>query len=73
MQCMSNLPPMFICEFCSYEVRPDALGVCKKVTGWVENKKNGTSSTVIRKHVHGVYAHKVCLEIPDTSQRLELF
>jgi hypothetical protein len=65
---------MYVCEVCGNEVLPDALGVCKKITGWVENKKTGTGNSVIRKYVHGVYAHRVCLEIPDTSaDRLTLF
>jgi hypothetical protein len=58
---------MFVCEVCGHGLRPDDLGVCKKVTGWVENKKTGTGTHIYRKYVHGVYAHKVCIEIPDKS------
>lgn len=71
---MSMMPPMYVCEICGHGLRPDDLGVCKKVTGWVENKKTGTGSTVIRKYEHGVFAHKVCLETKQAdANQMELF
>lgn len=53
---------MFTCDYCGEGLRPDALGVAKRVTGWTENRKGGGANAIRFPETATGYAHTVCLE-----------
>lgn len=53
---------VYRCDYCQQPLRPDALGVARRVTGWVENRKNGGANAVRYPEAPTGYAHIVCLD-----------
>jgi len=52
----------FTCDFCHEPLRPEALGIAKRLTGWVENRKGGGAHAIRFPETPSGYAHTVCLE-----------
>ena len=53
----------YTCDYCHQPLKPDAIGVSRRVTGWVANRgKTGGGNAVKHPGPPTGYAHNVCLE-----------
>lgn len=58
----------YTCDYCQRPLRPDALGVSRRVTGWIANRgKTGGGNAVRYPGSPTGYAHNVCLEAAHTG------
>ena len=69
--------PNYKCHFCGDPVDPNQIGVYKRVTGWVENRKSGGAHAVALPSPPTGYACRICMEIKRSKssrgQRESLF
>jgi len=70
---MSALPPLYTCEFCGNEVRPEHPGTWRLITGWVQSRKQGGANAVRYPSAPQAYACELCMKLkqyeapePDT-------
>lgn len=60
----------FVCDYCHLPLNPDAVGVSRRVTGWVANRgKTGGGNAVKYPGPPTGFAHNVCLEAAHTGPR----
>lgn len=52
----------FTCDICRNPLNPDGLGVSRRVTGWVANRKQGGANAIKYPGPPTGFAHTVCLE-----------
>lgn len=41
-----GLPPLFVCDVCGCAVNPEQVGVWRRVTGWVQNRRSGGANHI---------------------------
>ena len=74
MMAHDNLPR---CTFCNEAItKPLDPGVWRKVTGWVQSRKQGGANAVKYPSEPLAYAHAICLEterLRGTFDQLEMF
>ena len=51
------------CHFCGMTMNPTSLGVFKRVTGWVENRKSGGAHALSLPGPPTAYACKPCMDV----------
>lgn len=59
----TSLPPLFSCEFCGTRVDPDGVGVFKRVTGWVQNKRGGHNGSISLPIPVGGLCCRLCMDL----------
>jgi hypothetical protein len=52
----------YTCDYCYAPIKPDAIGISRRVTGWAENRKQGGANAIRYPETPTGYAHNVCLE-----------
>lgn len=60
---MSALTPLYACEYCGTEVKPDAPGTWRLVRGWVQVRKGGGTHAVHRPSAPLAYACDICMKL----------
>jgi hypothetical protein len=64
----------FTCDICRNPLNPDGLGVSRRLTGWVANRKQGGANAIKYPGPPTGFAHNVCLEAAHTGpQTASLF
>ena len=65
----SNLPPLYTCAFCGTGVNPREPGVWRKVSGWVQNRKQGGANSISLPEAEFGYACNICIDIAKSKGR----
>jgi hypothetical protein len=60
---MNALPPLYACEFCGAEIKPDAPGTWRLVRAWVQSRKNGGANSVSLPSAPLAYACDICMKL----------
>jgi hypothetical protein len=64
-----GLPPLYTCFFCGDAINPRQAGVWRKVSGWVQNRKQGGVNSISLPEPEIGYACNVCIDIAKSKNR----
>jgi len=63
----TGLPPLYTCTFCGDPIDPRQVGVWRRVSGWVQNRKAGGANHIALAEPEIGFACNICIDIKTSK------
>ena len=63
----AGLPPLYTCQFCGDPINPRQPGVWRRVSGWVQNRKQGGANHIALPEAEIGFACNICIDIKTSK------